>query len=125
MPTKNATGKRMPRKRIANGPARPRYLESRDLDRMMIMFVTLMGEISSLRDRLDTHELLADAGRMASTDEVETAQVPEPRLTRREEVRMAMVRRVFRVLMEDLEPDARTGSGAEPQSDDAEPQNME
>jgi len=106
MPTQKAAGERVPRKRIANGPARPRYLESRDLDRMMIMFVTLMGELSALRDRLDSHELLADAGRMARTGDVEAVAANEERLARREELRMAMVRRVFRVLMEDLQPDA-------------------
>ena len=91
-----------PRKRIARGPARPRYLASRDLDRMMIMFVTLMGEVSALRDRLDTHEALADAGRTNRTDEVESFAISDERLTRREQRRLAMARRVFRVLADEL-----------------------
>jgi len=91
------------RKRIATGPKRPRYLASRDLDRVMIMLVTLMGEVSALRDRIDTHEALADADKAVTTDEVEHYAITEPRQARREEIRMAMVRRVFRVLMEELE----------------------
>jgi hypothetical protein len=91
-----------PRKRIAKGPARPRYLASRDLDRMMIMFVTLMGEVSALRDRLDTHEALADAGKTQRTDEVEGFAIAEERLSQREQRRLAMARRVFRVLADEL-----------------------
>jgi hypothetical protein len=91
-----------PRKRIARGPARPRYLASRDLDRLMIMFVTLMGEVSALRDRLDTHEALADAGKTQKTDEVEGFKISEERLTRRQEQQLAMARRVFRVLADEL-----------------------
>jgi hypothetical protein len=91
------------RKRVAAGPRRPRYLADRDLDRMMIMLVTLMGEVSTLRDRLDTHEALADSGKPGKTSEVEAYEVDDQRHARREEMRMAMVRRVFRVLTEELE----------------------
>lgn len=91
------------RKRVAAGPKRPRYLSDRDLDRMMIMFVALMGEVSALRDRLDTHEALADAGRPSRTDEVEAFVASAPRVSRRDEIRMATVRRVYRVLMEEVE----------------------
>jgi hypothetical protein len=91
-----------PRKRIAKGPARPRYLASRDLDRMMIMFVALMGEVSALRDRLDTHEALADADCAIRTDDVEKFKISEERLSRREQQRLAMARRVFRVLADEL-----------------------
>jgi hypothetical protein len=98
------------RKRVATGPKRPRYLVDRDLDRMMIMLVALMGEVSSLRDRIDTHEALADAGKTNKTDEVEQYAITKERHSRREEIRMAMVRRVFRVLMEELESGKSTSS---------------
>ena len=100
----NTAGSRsmQPRKRIARGPARPRFLASRDLDRMMIMFVTLMGEVSALRDRLDTHEALADAGKTQKTGEVEGYQISEERLSRRQERQLAMARRVFRVMADEL-----------------------
>ena len=105
-PGKSATR----RKRVAAGPKRPRYLADRDLDRMMIMLVTLMGEVSTIRDRLDTHEALGDAGKPVNTAEVEGYAVGEERHARREEIRMAMVRRVFRVLMEELESRKATSS---------------
>lgn len=96
-------GARTRRKRVATGPARPRYLANRDLDRMMLMFVALMGEVSALRDRLDTHEDLADAGLPCRTQSVEMHSPAAERAAQREERRLASVRRVFRVLMEELE----------------------
>jgi hypothetical protein len=114
MATNSATANSMrPRKRIARGPARPRYLASRDLDRMMIMFVTLMGEVSALRDRLDTHEALADAGRTSRTDEVEGFKVTDERLSHREQQRLAMARRVFRVLADELGSKANDAAHAD------------
>ena len=92
-----------PRKRVAKGPERPRYLESRDLDRMMVMFVALMSEVSALRDRLDTHEALADAEKPVKTDAVENYRLSESRLSRREQTRAGMLKRVLRALTEELE----------------------
>jgi hypothetical protein len=92
-----------PRKRLAKGPARPRYLESRDLDKMMIMLVALMAEVSALRDRLDSHEALADADQLPKTAAVEGYKLTDDRHARREELRTAMLKRVFRVLSEELE----------------------
>ena len=51
-----STAKPRPRKRIAKGPPRPDYLESPDMDRMMIMFVAMVSEMLTMRDRLHTHE---------------------------------------------------------------------
>jgi hypothetical protein len=105
--------KSLPRKRIAKGPARPRYLANRDMDRMMIMFVTLMGEVSALRDRLDTHEALADAGKPHRTEEVESFKLSEQREAQREQQRLAMARRVFRVMQEELDnSDEAVATGA-------------
>ena len=94
------------RKRVAAGPRRPRYLSDRDLDRVVIMLVTLMAEVSALRDRVDTHEALADGGGNSRTADVEGYAVTEARLVRREAMRSSMVRRVFRVLMEEIEADS-------------------
>ena len=77
---------------------------------MMIMMVTMMGEISALRDRLDTHEVLADSGKPNKTTEVEGYAVSEERHALREARRMAMVRRVFRVLMEELDTGKATSA---------------
>lgn len=69
----------------------------------MIMFVALMSEIAALRDRVDTHEALADAGRPCSGENVETFCPSEERTAQRDKLRADGVRRVFRVLMEEIE----------------------
>jgi hypothetical protein len=98
--------KRLPRKRIAKGPARPQYFENRDLDRMMIMFVALMAETMAIRDRLDTDEALLESTGKLSAEAIESFQPGEEREQAREEARLAMMRRVFRVLREEFEGDA-------------------
>lgn len=105
------------RKRIAAGPKRPRYLADRDLDRMMIMFVALMGEMSALRDRLDTHEALAEEGQLCRSDAVERFHSSEARSLQRENMRSASVRRVFRVLMEELENGPSSAGLDDPRAD--------
>lgn len=88
---------------MARGPKRPVYLGDPDLDRVMMMLTALAGEVSALRDRIDTHERLALAGQVATAAAVEAyagaSEVSEHRAT----ARAAMLNRVFRVLFEELE----------------------
>ncbi len=104
---------RKPRRRVAAGPARPRYLQGADLDRVMMMLMALMSEVSAIRDRIDTHEALADQGIAARFDAVEAFALTESRAAQRGERRDAMMKRIFRVLLEEVEQDeaARPGSG--------------
>jgi hypothetical protein len=101
---------RKPRKRIAVGPPRPQYLETRDLDRLTIMMVALMGEVSTMRDRMDTCETLAAQGTPATPAAIEsfalTPEIVAARAARRE----AMMKRVFRVLLDEIDtlPEALT-----------------
>lgn len=90
-----------PRPRKARGQDRPQYLESTDLDRVMLMLTSLMSEVSVLRDRLDTHEALAAQGVVATTEAVEAYVLETERETAREAMRDAMLNRVLRVLFED------------------------
>lgn len=76
---------------------------NRDLDRFMMMFTALIGEVSALRERLDTHELLAAAGQVATPDAIEAFAVPAEDAARRAATRDAMLRRIFRVALEELE----------------------
>lgn len=94
---------RDPRLRVARGPRRPDYLGNRDLDRFMMMFTALIGEVSALRDRLDTHELLAAEGKVATLDAIEAFTPGPDDAARRADTREAMLRRVFRVALEELE----------------------
>lgn len=90
-----------PRPRKARGQDRPQYLESTDLDRVMMMLTSLMSEVSALRDRLDTHEALAAEGVVATTEAVEAHRPDVARETAREAMRDALLSRVLRVLFED------------------------
>ncbi|WP_439486848.1 hypothetical protein [Blastomonas fulva] len=99
--------KHTPRPRKARGQDRPRYLDSADLDRVAIMVIGLMAEVSALRDRIDTHEALAESGLVATYAAVETFELDEARQSQREVRRDAMLSRLLRVLYEDRE--TRTG----------------
>ena len=90
-----------PRQRWAKGQARPRYLQPDDLDKMMIMFVALMSEVSALRDRLDTHEAVADLGGAATTAAIEAYELTPERHQQREANRHAMLTRVLRAITEE------------------------
>ena len=100
METKNAP-EFQPRRRWAKGQPRPRYLQPEDSDKIMIMLVALMSEVSALRDRLDTHEAVADLGGMATTGEIEAYELTPERHLAREANRQAMLKRVLRAITEE------------------------
>ena len=99
---------RRPRRRWARGAGRPEYLRAGDVDQLMMMFVALMSEVSSLRDRIDTHEVLAELGKPTTTNNVEDFKLTDERRKTREDIRQSMLKRVLRVMHEDLEA-ARDG----------------
>ena len=106
--TDESTGLKIaPRKRVAKGPKRPQYLVNAELDKFMMMFTALMGEVSALRERLDTHEGLGDAGKAISRAAVESYDLTLSEQEARDAARDLMMKRVFRILLEDLE-EART-----------------
>ena len=92
---------RRPRPRKARGQERPQYLDSPDLDRVVIMLTSLMSEVSALRDRLDTHEALGGSGQVISTEAVEAFKLDPERHALREALRDGMLTRVLRVLFEE------------------------
>ncbi len=95
------TDKTRPRKAV--GPDRPRYLEAADIDKVMAVLLALTSELAALRERVDSHERLAAEGKAASLDQVE-AYMPDPATeTQREAWRDAYLRRLFRVITEDVE----------------------
>lgn len=91
------------RRRVAKGPKRPQYLEHAEFDKMMMMFTALMGEVSALRDRLDTHEALGDRGEDVTRAAVESYRLDKAEQAMRSQMRDQMMNRVFRILLEDLE----------------------
>jgi hypothetical protein len=94
---------RSPRLRKAKGPERPTYLGRDDVDRVMAVLLALTSEVATLRERIDTHERLAAQGQAATPEQVEL-HVPEPVVeAEREAWRDAYIRRLFRVITEDVE----------------------
>jgi len=92
---------RRPRK--ARGPDRPSYFDGSDVDRVMAVLLALTSEVASIRERLDTHERVAAQEALPSPARVESYR-PDPAVEdEREAWRDAYIRRLFRVITEDVE----------------------
>lgn len=88
------------RKRKATGPDRPTYLDHGDVDRVMSVLLALTSEVAAIRERLDTHERL---GAIPSPQLVEGYKAEPSVEAERETWRDAYIRRIFRVITEDVE----------------------
>ena len=91
------------RPRKAAGPDRPAYFDHADVDRVMAILLALISEVASIRDRLDTHERIAASGAPPSADLVESYLPNDAAAAEREAWRGTYIRRLFRVLTEDVE----------------------
>lgn len=100
---------RKPRRRFARGQARPAYLDPADIDQLMIMLVALMSEVSALRDRLDTHEAVAELGGAVTSAAIEAYELTPERQAQREANRHGMLKRVLRVITEERDAAATDG----------------
>jgi hypothetical protein len=99
------------RPRKATGPERLVYFDGADVDRVMAILLALVSEVASIRDRLDTHERVAGAGRPVSLSEIEAYQPDTAAAADREAWRDAYIRRLFRVITEDVEALGRAPEG--------------
>ncbi|QGN55863.1 hypothetical protein [Novosphingobium sp. Gsoil 351] len=99
-----------PRRRTAKGQARPRYLQPDDIDKVMLMLVNLLSEVSALRDRLDTAEAVVELGGQPTSAAIEAYELTPERHLARESNRQAMLARVLRPITE--ERDATAGDEA-------------
>ena len=70
---------------------------------MMMVVTALTAEVSALRDRLDTHEALAARNVPATREAIEAYVLDEADAARREAGRTALLKRVYRVLTEELD----------------------
>ena len=77
----------------------------------MAVLLALVSEVAAIRDRLDSHERLAAAGTLPAPAEVELYSPDPPTAAARDAWRDAYIRRIFRVVTEDLEA-LRTPGGA-------------
>lgn len=97
------TSARKPRKRVAGGPPRPKYLGPEDIDRLAIIMVALLSEVLALRERVETHEDLLERDGALSKAAIEAFRPSPAAEAEREDKRLAILRRVFRVLRDEFE----------------------
>jgi hypothetical protein len=88
------------RRRFANGPPRPQYLADVDVDKAVMMMLSLAAEVSALRERLDTHERLAEGAQPPTPATVEAYAPTEVVEAARARARRELIDRVTRVLLE-------------------------
>jgi hypothetical protein len=98
------------RPRKAIGPDRLTYFDAGDVDRVMAVLLALVSEVAAIRERLDTHERVAAAGTLPAGAPVEAYRADDPAEAEREAWRDGYIRRLFRVITEDVEA---LGRGAE------------
>jgi len=91
------------RPRKAVGPDRQTYFDASDVDRVMSVLLALISEVAAIRERLDTHERLADGGVAPSVEAVEAYRADDTAEDQREAWRDAYIHRLFRVITEDVE----------------------
>jgi hypothetical protein len=86
---------------VAKGHA-PKFHDDRAIDQLMAMVTALTAEVAILRERLDTHERVAERHKLFERDEIETYQPDAAAAKDRAAARQRLLRKVYRVLKEDL-----------------------
>lgn len=79
---------------------RPIYLDNPHNDKLLAMLMTLAGEVSVLRERLDTIERIAEAKGLISSEEIETYEPDEQVTQEREQWRESYIARLLQVVQE-------------------------
>ncbi|MBM3514510.1 MAG: hypothetical protein FJX59_12485 [Alphaproteobacteria bacterium] len=86
---------------VAKGHA-PKFHEDRAIDQLMAMVTALTAEVAILRERIDTHERVAERHRLYRREDIESYQ-PDPAAAKeRSAARQRLLKKVYRVLKEDL-----------------------
>ena len=82
---------------------RPVYFEDPQVDKLLAMVIALTGEVSVLRERLDTLERLLETKDIVSISTIEAYQPDEQVEKERLQWRQDYIARVMRVLQDELE----------------------
>jgi hypothetical protein len=82
---------------------RPEYLDSPFEERMLSMLMALVGEVSVLRERLDTVERLLEAGGSISRDDIESYAPDLETGKDRNRIIREYIARVMRGVQQDME----------------------
>lgn len=78
----------------------PRFHDDPSVDRLFAMVAALTAELCVLRDRLDTHERLAEAGKIATQANIDDYMPDDDAAAARQERRMKTLQAVYRVITE-------------------------
>ncbi len=96
------------RARVPKGE-RPTFFPDPAVDRLWWVMLAMLGEISTLRDRLDVHERLAGRLDLYSPDDVDAFEPTEEDARARTAEREALVERTLRSITIEVEAARRAG----------------
>lgn len=94
---------------VAKG-RRPYFFDDPSVDKLLSILMSLTGEVSVLRERLDTHERLAESQLLPSAERIEDFEISDELQAIRAQERSALLKRVLRVISDDLERMKRDAS---------------
>jgi hypothetical protein len=103
-----STRARRGRPRVPLG-RRPVYLDGPDSERLLSMLLVLASEVSVLSSELDDIRGVLAARGVASADEIERFVPDERARVRRAARRRALIERMLRIVLEDLDGEGRAG----------------
>ncbi len=98
-----SSGEETPRLRRTARGKRPRYFSDPATDRLLGMLMTLIGEVSVLRDRLDSVERLIERGDPFTREDIENFLPGKQAEAEREATRQRYIERVMRVIQNEKE----------------------
>lgn len=98
-----SAGEDAPRLRRTARGKRPRYFSDPATDRLLGMLMTLIGEVSVLRDRLDSVERLIEKGGVLRREDIDNFLPDEQAEAEREATRRRYIARVMRVVQNEKE----------------------
>jgi hypothetical protein len=88
--------------RTAKG-RRPYFFDDHNVDKLLAMLMALAGEVSVIRERVDTHERLAEKKKLASSKAIEAYKPTDAVDAERVKWRADYVARILRIVTDELE----------------------
>lgn len=82
---------------------RPIFFDNPQIDKLLAIIMALTGEVSVLRERLDTLERLIEAKGLLSRQELEAYRPDDAAAAEREQWRAEYIERVLRVIHQERE----------------------
>lgn len=76
---------------------RPIYLETAHQDKLLAMVLALAEEVSVLRERLDTIEIIAKEKGLFTTEEIDTFELSEEAVQERRKKRQEYIARILNI----------------------------